>query len=251
MAWNMITEFIKTVNPAAGPAIDFVKDLMRSKSSRKLDDKELTSLLGLAAYDSYSLSGKYGTKGRLELRESQPQNSELKNICNDLQCGLYEITHGKHQGKTILAYRGTDLSDAVSAGVTLIQDISLAFPGGLVGEPIRSAIRVAVKIAEDWDPDFICGHSLGGLIAECVCSATGIPGASFNAPGPRGHLKDSNDLLIGDKYIGVEFEVHLTLLDPVSSVGSILGADLSHVGDPIMHPGASHSMKVMLEDLEK
>ena len=107
------------------------------------------------------------------------------------------------------------------------------------------------------DPDYICGHSLGGLIAECVCSETGIPGASFNAPGPWSAVT-SNNLLTGNKYNVVKFEVHLTRNDPVSLFGGILGVAVSHVGHPIWRLGvgvddcgANHKMELMLNDLEK
>ena len=99
---------------------------------------------------------------------------------------MYEILDGQHKGKNILAYRGTDLSDPGSAQETLLQDASLSLPSFTnLGRPIREAISCAVGDALEQKPDFICGHSLGGLIAECVCGETGIPGATFNAPGPR------------------------------------------------------------------
>jgi putative lipase involved disintegration of autophagic bodies len=41
----------------------------------------------------------------------------------------------------------------------------------------------AVEIVEAEKPDYITGHSLGGIIAKLVCTETGIPGASFASLG--------------------------------------------------------------------
>ena len=261
--WEGIKNFMKGTVEAAqavqedgGKVTQAIADVLHSPSSVSLDDKELVFLLALAANDSYSLSGK--CRGRLELLDSQPQNSKSCNMDNNIQFGVYEILDGKHKGKKILAYRGTDLSDKGSAQVTLLQDASLVLPSlSHLGKPIKEAIRSAVEDALEQKPDFICGHSLGGLIAECVCGETGKPGASFNAPGPWGAVP-ANNLLTGNKYNGVKFEVHLTRNDPVSLFGGMLGVAISHVGKPIWRPGvgaddvgANHKMELMLNDLEK
>ena len=177
---------------------------------------------------------------------------------NNIQFGVYEISKGKHKSKKILAYRGTDLHDTGAAQVTLLQDASLSLPQvPYLGRPIKEAISSAVEDALEQKPDFICGHSLGGLITECVCGETGIPGASFNAPAPWSSLPLHN-LLSGDKYDKVKFEVHLTKNDIVSLFGGFPGVSLSHVGHPIWHQGvgtddiiANHKMELMLKDLEK
>ena len=210
---KIMNDAVRTVTEAAS----VVQDMTRSSLAVNLDDKDLSWLLARAAWDCYEFTGE-GFNGRLKLLDSIAQNSKGDNKYNILQCGLYEILDGRHEGKKILAYRGTDRSDFLSASVTIAQDLSLAFPE-LLGGPIRTTIAVAVSIAQDWDPDFICGHSLGGLIAQCVCGETGKPGASFNAPGPWGVIP-TNNLLTGNKYDGVKFEVHLTEQDPVSQVGS-------------------------------
>ena len=141
-----------------------IADVLNSPSSVSLDDKELVFLLALAANDSYSLSGE--CRGRLKLLDGQPQNSKGCNMDNNIQFGVYEIVDEKHKGKKILAYRGTDLSDKGSAQVTLLQDASLAIPSlSNLGKPIKEAISSAVEDALNKDPDYICGHSLGGLIA--------------------------------------------------------------------------------------
>ena len=219
-----------------------------SRSSKNLDDKELSLLLARAAWDCYTFSGD-GFNGRLKCLDKVLQNSEVENTCNILQCGLYEISEGKHKGKKILAFRGTEINDEHARNVTILQDLSLIFPGGALGDVIKITIKSAVNMAQRRKPDFICGHSLGGLIAECVCGETGIPGASFNAPGPWGVIP-ANNLLTGNKYDGVKFEVHLTEQDPVSQFGSFMGPNHSHVGTPIWHSGGDHLMDPIIQDLE-
>ena len=249
-------EVVQVVQEDAGELTQAVAEVLDTPFSVNLDDQELVFLLALAAKNSYSLSGE--CRGRLELRNSQAQDSEGNNMDNNIQFGVYEVLDGKHKGKKILAYRGTDLSDKGSAQVTLLQDASLALPSlSNLGKPIKEAISSAVEDALEQKPDFICGHSLGGLITECVCSETGIPGASFNAPGPGGTIP-ANNLLTGDKYKGVKFEVHLTEHDPVSLFGGMMGVAVSHVGKPIWHVGvgadnaiANHKMSLILNDLEK
>ena len=203
-----IVEGVQTEVDALGPYEEVLADALGAASSVSLDDKELTYLLALAAYDSYTLSGDCG--GLLSLENRQFQNSEGCNMDNNIQFGVYEISKGKHESKKILAYRGTDLHDKGAAQVTLLQDASLSLPQvPYLGRPIKEAISSAVEDALEQKPDFICGHSLGGLITECVCGETGIPGASFNAPAPWSSLPLHN-LLSGDKYDKVKFEVHLT-----------------------------------------
>ena len=171
---------------------------------------------------------------------------------------MYEVVEGRHRGKKVLAYRGTDVSNEVSAVSTLLQDLSLGLPNcSYLEQPIRSAISCAVLNAQKHRPDYICGHSLGGLLAECVCSETGISGASFNAPGPWAATPENN-LIEGKQYDGVRFEVHLTRHDPVSLFGSYLGPECSHVGHPVWHSGvgeqdvlANHSMQLLVDDLDK
>ncbi|KAL5252391.1 hypothetical protein ACHWQZ_G015231 [Mnemiopsis leidyi] len=249
-----VVKSVQRVQDQVGPLERMAIQAMGSPSSKNLDDNLLTYLLALAAFDSYTLSG--NCRGSLTLMITQFQNLNGSNMQNKLQFGIYEISEGRYSGKKILAYRGTD----VTGLVTLLQDVSLALPSlSYLGQPIREAISCAVEDALKQKPDFICGHSLGGVIAECVCSETGIPGASFNAPGPWSILPIHN-LLTGDKYDGVKFEVHLTRNDPVSLFGGFLGPECTHVGRPIWHSGfgsesdnviANHKMNLMLSELEK
>ncbi len=111
----------------------------------------------------------------------------------------------------------------------------------LGGPTIKRVIDLAVEIALEQKATMVCGHSLGGLIAEVVCTRTGIPGASFNAPGPFGIINLCNI----DKASGVPFECHLTEGDIVSKVGN-------HIGDPIMHyHGKGHGISDLKKELIK
>ncbi len=162
---------------------------------------------------------------------------------NVLQWGIYEIQDGPLANKKILAYRDTDLIIGVN------QDLSIALIDN--GDYIRKVIKLAKNVANDNKVDYLCGHSLGGLIAEAVCSHWGIPGASFNAPGPRSSI-EKNNLADGNKYNGVSFEVHVTSNDPVSWLGSAGGSNSSHIGKPHWHyHKGGHSMKSLREDIEK
>ena len=95
-----------------------------------------------------------------------------------LQFGVYKILSGPHTSKHILAFRGT--GSAMSA----LQDVGIFSPQSGLGQMFRKIVISAVAKTRELKPDYICGHSLGGLLAECVCSETGIAGAAFNAPGP-------------------------------------------------------------------
>ena len=115
---KMVNDVVRTATEAAS----LVQDMARSSSAVNLDDKDLSWLLARAAWDCYKFTGE-DFNGRLKLLDSIAQNSKSDNKYNILQCGLYEILDGRHEGKKILAYRGTDKSDFLSASVTLTQDL--------------------------------------------------------------------------------------------------------------------------------
>ena len=113
---------------------------------------------------------------------------------------------------------------------------------------IREAIGWAVQEATNHEPDFICGHSIGGLIAECVCAHTGLKGAAFNAPGPW--APSGNNLVDGDNYKNIPFEIHNTKGDVVSLFGSAAGPKSSHIGKPKWHKhGGGHAMAALRADI--
>jgi putative lipase involved disintegration of autophagic bodies len=111
----------------------------------------------------------------------------------------------------------------------------------LGGPTIKRVIDLAVETALEEEATMVCGHSLGGLIAEVVCTRTGIPGASFNAPGPCGLI----NLADPEKASGVPFECHITEGDIVSKIGN-------HIRDPIInYHGGGHSISNLKKELIK
>lgn len=105
---------------------------------------------------------------------------------------------------------------------------------------------------KDQKPDFVTGHSLGGFYAEIASATFGLPGASFNTPGPRAVLP-GNSFLPPNPKLNVGFSVHNTLGDPLGSIGSLAGADFSHVSKPVWYttyvknPLSRHAMAKMLD----
>jgi len=192
----------------------------------------------------------------LTLKQMQRQD---KNASKNIQYGYYEINNkiAGLGGKRILAFRGTySLLD-------IKEDVAIVFKGKLPITNKRNiadiasdqAIEVTKELASKHGVDFICGHSLGGGIAEVVCSELGIRGASFNAPGMYSPKKTAS-LLRAKEHNNVEFECHLTSWDPVSNVGSRedfqlgkLGA--SHIGPAFWHDKTTHKMGAMLKTMHK
>ena len=153
---------------------------------------------------------------------------------------MYTIKGGDYDGNKICAFRGTD---SFMGGV---QDIDVVI-GGSTGI-IREVIGWAVQHTRNNDADFICGHSLGGLIAECVCAHTGIRGAAFNAPGPW--AASGNNLVDGNNYNHVPFEIHNTEGDVVSLFGSAGGPNSSHIGKLKWHKhGGGHAMAALRAEI--
>ena len=94
-----------------------------------------------------------------------------------LQWSTYTINQGKHRGETILAIMGTDPANNVEQVITDLWSVPMAT------DMMRNMANEAREIALAQNATYITGHSLGGIIAEMVCSMTGIPGASFGAIG--------------------------------------------------------------------
>jgi hypothetical protein len=93
-----------------------------------------------------------------------------------LQWSTYTIMQGPHEGKKVLAFQGTDFSN-------LEQVLADIWSVPMATDLMRNMRAEAVAVAKEQNPHFITGHSLGGILAELVCSETGIPGASFAALG--------------------------------------------------------------------
>ena len=150
---------------------------------------------------------------------------------NAIQWATYTILQGEHQGKKILAYMGTDFSNFEQVAADIF---SVPFATDLM----RNMRDEAVAIANAESPDYITGHSLGGILAELVCSETGIPGASFAALGAFDPYSQADQELGNTSYNGLvennmhqntAFEVVMNTYDIASAIASIDGSACSHI----------------------
>ena len=197
--------------------------------AQPLDDKDLLILLSKCAEDCYDFSLKDDLSTWVELTKRSSVGVGY------FLYGFYRVKRGSHNGKTILAVQGTQAHRNIAS---VIQDVEIgkmvlqsaesseATPG------ITTAIEKGVSVAELLKPDYICGHSLGGFIAEIIASKLSIEGASFNCPGPYSSNEERN--LCGSKFRDLRFEVILTRLDPVSQVclDKVRTPMNSHIGTP-------------------
>ncbi|PNW84673.1 hypothetical protein CHLRE_03g154100v5 [Chlamydomonas reinhardtii] len=158
---------------------------------------------------------------------------------------VYRVVSGPLHNKTILAYQGS------SCDAHLVQDFKQ-----MLGR-FKSVADKAEAVYEDVGPDFITGHSLGGCIAEVVCSRTGCRGAAFNSPGPWSSEPD-HCVVDGDKHGGAEFEIHLAVADPLVALANSNAGRRPHGHIGSEQSGAVHwhfaisglhSMDAMVNDL--
>ena len=213
----------------------------------------------ISANDCYFFDRKVGFHNYVrELKKYRvEENNDTNNV---LQYALYTITkQGQHKGKTILAFRGTASKRTIQQNLDLVdpeQILAHVMPEMFDGlekvedgwEKVRDAMDAARKATETLNPDYITGHSLGGVMAEVVSSYTRIPGFSFNCPGPVGLITET-PFLNPDRefWQGVEFETHLRRGDPVSQIN-----DDHHINqEPVWYNGFSHRMEELTRDIRK
>ena len=233
---NSVTNPMDTVTGPAGQRVCTIASTS-GMYTVDLNGNEILRLLAAAAEDVYTFDGAQ-TAGRLSLGHQQ---HEFFGSGNGLQFGIYIVNGGEWDGKKICAFRGTDSFGKV-------EDIDLVISNS--SGSIREAIHWGCENLRNNNADFVCGHSLAGLIAECVCAHTGISGAAFNAPGPW--TSAPNSLVDGKNYNYVPFEIHLTRNDVVShtSVVGVTGTDASHIGTPKWHiHDGGHSMAALRADI--
>lgn len=222
-----------------------VEDLVAGEdkgNSMDLNDDKLVYKLCVAAEDSYTLDYNFpGAKSLLTLVASQKEDVTTGTL---IQWGLYSVNdNDNYPNVTILAFRGTDSAKG------LLQDISMETNSVM----IQAAVNAAVVAAKTHKPTYVCGHSLGGALAECVCANLGISGAAFNAPGPYSPMQQFC-LWTGNKHVNAKFEVHNTHGDPVSSYASkIVGCNKGHVCSKPKwwSNNNSHAVKVLREHMCK
>lgn len=158
----------------------------------RLEDPRLLGILAMCAEDVYDFDKKAFTEEGI--KEINGEVSAYwasfakgdKKVFDGIDGGelitwglyRYESLKGPKIKETILAFRGTDAFGDVILDVSLMKG----------GDTIKRAIDLAVQAAIEYKATMICGHSLGGYLAEAVCAQTRLPGASFNAPGPSGHI---------------------------------------------------------------
>ena len=211
----------------------------------------------ICANDCYFFDRKVGFhKYVRELKQYRvEENAKTDKV---LQYALYRVIKpGPFKGKTILAFRGTASARTVQQNLDLIdpeQILAHFMPDMFHGiekeedgwDKIRDAIISATRAAESLNPDYLAGHSLGGLIAESVSSYTKIPGFSFNCPGPVALITETSFLNPDVGYWeGVQFETHLRRGDLVSQIN-----DEHHMNsEPVWYEGVSHRMEELVRNI--
>lgn len=180
-------------------------------------DRELISILAACSKDVYNDKSKTS-----RYKAHWIEKKDLWTL-PDISAATYKILQGHHKGKIVLAYKGADIRNLAQ----IKQAVATVF--GNVGA-IKDAIQSARGIASRERPDFVTGHSLGGLLAECVTSYEQIPGANFGSPGPWGSFGNSATTLTGDAFDGVKFKVVMNSQDMVGrAVGNAGGSQSSHI----------------------
>lgn len=220
------------------------------------DKKVLLSACAICANDCYYFDRKARYKSYVrELRELRMLEKE--NIAA-VQYAVYRITRpGPHRNKSILAVRGTASKRSLALNLDLVdpQQILAHFLPGTFGEvervgdgwsKVRAALDVVLDAVERLNPDYITGHSLGGLIAEVVASFTRTPGFSFNCPGPVALVTETSFLNPATgKWHGLNFEVHLREGDPIAHLN-----DSHHINsDIVWYSGTDHRMEELAKDI--
>merc|ERR1712048_719334 len=165
-------------------------------------------------------------------RNAVYENTETRTTWSDSKSGAYEnlikwdvytVVQEHHRGLKLMAFQGATTQKFMEQGGPLV------FGGNLISDKIKVAIGKATEAVAEFSPNFITGHSLGGLLAECACSYTGVPGSSFGAPGPWSAI-DANNLARGNKYYNVPWKTVINRRDwIINTVGQIGGSQSSHI----------------------
>jgi len=248
---SLIDDVINKLTMITGPLVN-----EKVTKTVDLDDEYLLQLLAACAKDCYEFekARKESFNSHLIELTDKRQVEDITKTKNHLQFGVYKIKRGKHKYKTIMAYRGTNSAKGFLQDLTLVNIEAFHSITGISHDNARfmllAILERAVKKAKEIRPDFICGHSLGAFIAECVCTETGFSGAAFNGPAPYAHKAEDNYVL-GDQHHDVPFEVHQTSGDPVSHFGN---PGAAHIGKPKWKPKESdpiynHNMDKMIKEV--
>jgi len=136
-----------------------------------------------------------------------------------LQYATYTINQGQYQGQTILAFMGTVFSN-------IEQVVADIWSTPMSTDLMKNMANEAKDVAERLNPDFITGHSLGGIIAEMVCSMTGIKGASFGAIGAFDPFTKLDEVLVDAAGLAIGMTGYATSL-------SVMGYDEDDIEEHI------------------
>ena len=115
------------------------------------------------------------------VKECQTKIRDATDGKDALQYATYTIKQGPYANKRILSFMGTDTSNVEQSNVEQLYAALWSTP--MASNMMRTMATEAADVANRLQPDFVTGHSLGGTIAEMVCSMTGFKGASFGAIG--------------------------------------------------------------------
>ena len=166
-----------------------------------------------------------------------------------MQAGLY--TRGSER---VIAFRGTNISLRIlGAAQDLVADLVLGF--GMNSQYFAAAQRFVANNGGVTSNLVLCGHSLGGAIAQVVGNRLGARFATFNAPGvavwASRNFSDANPVATGVRTVGM---LASAMLDPVQAAQDIGAAfvparglnvrtDLDRVSGIGVHYGAVETIQ--------
>jgi pimeloyl-ACP methyl ester carboxylesterase len=116
-----------------------------------------------------------------------------------------QAAHYRRGSESVIAFRGTNLSwRLISSAQDLLADLTLG--SGMNSGYFRAAENFVSK--ESCGPDVVlCGHSLGGAIAQIVGNRMGLRFATFNAPGvavwASRNISEANPVMLGIRTVGM------------------------------------------------
>eukprot|EP00929_Paragymnodinium_shiwhaense_P107093 TRINITY_DN7311_c0_g1_i1.p1 TRINITY_DN7311_c0_g1~~TRINITY_DN7311_c0_g1_i1.p1 ORF type:complete len:255 (-),score=18.78 TRINITY_DN7311_c0_g1_i1:461-1225(-) len=219
--------------PRDGPHLEFGQGLVHAGSlllnpigsTFKVHWKELTDQLPLTILKQLS-------------SKAREAYDDIKNVTKKVQVDAVfvawvNVTTLKDGAGTVMAIRGTNSTEHV------LQDI-LMFLHSATLAPLVDALCTE---AQRCGATHVCGHSLGGFLAEAVASHLNLNGASFCGPGGGRGLGG----VFGMNWTkDTQFEVHCSKGDAVSEY-----AQQSHIAERQYHAnGGSHSIADMDESIQ-
>jgi len=191
----------------AGAQSDYLQDIIETQAALYI------SPLGVTA--GMFLLNKFLDVANVLLECGRVFN-ELTDGRDALQWATYTINQGIYTNRTILAYMGTNPGNLEQ----LIADLwSVPLGNAMMRNMTDDAVNIALGVIDEVGGKenlFITGHSLGGIVAELVCSELAIEGASFGAIGAFDPYTLADEAVIGG-ILGV-VEPQLQLIDQYTQI---------------------------------